>query len=206
MKSSDLLGAIKLGLLVCLFISPLASSAAQSDIYPSNPEDVVKKYLTLDAEGAWFTKEGQAELQKYTKDIIYVATIIAPYVITGYRVVASTLTDDEAIVEVEYHVIGYSENLATFDPRNEQVRKKIRLKRFEGRWIILTQIFPHMSWQAVINQLRNAQKNSAGFLANISDERKRQKYERQIKQENAHRDSLVQQITRAANAADFNSK
>jgi len=173
---------------------PAIADIADSAAYPETPAAVVERYLMLDSQGAWFTAAGRADLQKYTSDEIFVATIIAPTLITNYKVVKSSSTDDQVSVQVEYRVIGYSEDLAFFQPKNEVVRNTINVKRVNGRWTIKTQIFPHINWRSVVKQIQTAKQKSLDRLAAIHDDEKRRKIETRIKYENLQRDDMIKRI------------
>lgn len=189
---------VKLNVVLVLAVTTLlitVKSVADAAVYPATPGSVVERYLALDAEGAWFTSSGRAELQKYTRDQIDVATIIAPTLITTYKVVQISSADDQALVQIEYRVVGYSENLANFQPKNEIVRNTVNVKKLDGRWTLQTQIFPHVKWESVIKQIEAAERKSLEYLNAIDDDKKRRKLEAQIKQENLFRDDLIKRIT-----------
>jgi hypothetical protein len=184
----------------CCF--PTVNVVGVENSIPLTPYEVVRTYVNADVDGAWFSEEGRRELQKYTTDTIYVATIIAPTIITAYKVRDARVANESATVDVEYEVIGYSEDLGSFEARMETKKQVVELRRIEGYWKITTQIFPHMKWQTVVEQMRKSKRRSLEYLKKIQDPNDRERYTKQITYENERRDNLIRKIESAARKAN----
>jgi len=133
-----------------------------------------------------------------TTDQIYVATIIAPTIISGFKVTDIKAEESEAVVTVKYYLVGYSENFASFEQRLGSVERKVFLKKIDRKWTIVSQIFPHMYAGTVIDHLRRAQRRAQEYLNSVVDPEKRSRYEEQVKYETKQREVLIEQIKKAS--------
>ena len=175
----------------------MAEVCEGSDTSTLTPQEVVAAYLRLDANGAWITEEGREKLQRFTAAQIYVATILAPNVINGYRIESVELRKDEASISVEYDLIGRTENFSTFDMRRSLVTQEILVKKVGGQWKIQTELFPYISWIAVVRYLQEQKEQVSKDIALVKDDVKRRKLERGYKIYLNNKDRIIHQIYEA---------
>ena len=145
--------------IVLLLIIPYRVVISEERIPPTSPKATVAKYLELDARGAFLTEEGRNTLQGLglVEARLGAVSVNGPsitYVIQDYRITDSKVSGDKAVVTVEYRVIGEMVNLVAFEPRPEIHKKAIELVKKGGRWLIGTVLWPYMSWQTVVAELK----------------------------------------------------
>lgn len=145
--------------ILLLVLLMLQSSAlfAQDVRYPDTPEQVVNDYLRLDAEGAELSKDGRVRLQRLNPSnvaINYQRTLNTP-VIVSYKILQVKIVGDKATVAVEYELIGVmTDHFFDFKPRRKKKKIEVLLGKIDGLWRIESEIWPHMSWQAVVRHIK----------------------------------------------------
>ena len=124
------------------------------------PEEVVKAYLKLDAEGGILVEGKRKIMQGLYPDLSevhYSERTSVIFLIAGYRVLSVKNLKDEVRVSVEYDVIGEVEDHKIFRSRQKIERLGIGLRKIDGKWYIVTDLWHHISWQSFIAYLQDEQ-------------------------------------------------
>lgn len=116
-------------------------------------EEVVRKYLELDARGAQLTYAGQLKLSALT--VSPPDTEHATYttkVISGYRIISSAIIGNRAHVVVEFDYVGTMvDDFLAFRPGRKKSRLTIELtKTAEGSWKVNADVIPHIDWRIIV--------------------------------------------------------
>lgn len=134
-------------ILLCFLLLGAGLSGAQD-----SPRAIVARYVQLEADGASLTKSGRHQLYALTSAPLTPNREIVTHVIVTYSVLDELIKGDKAWVNVNYDLIGSTENFSTFQASRETFKQRIELQRTDSGWKITTQLAPFMSWRTVLEQ------------------------------------------------------
>lgn len=205
------LGANRRSLLWCgfgitLLFGPVQVVVGADSRQPTTPEAVVLEYLELDAQGAKLTAEGRQQMQRLAVTPVYGEHVGGPqvtHVIKMHKIVNKKIHSDRAVVTVEYELLGDILNFAKFEKRKDKSKEDFEIVKKSDGWYIRTisalDLWPYMSWQAVISQIRVEQKTAKERSESLfSSREERERMRRYLKRS----DETIRQITESAEQSD----
>lgn len=125
--------------------------------YPSTPEEVVRKFCQLDAEGKRLSGDTMSDILGLVTWIETGAEVI--FVISGFEVGKAIIADSMAKVPVEYHRLGSTDGIEFSEiPRKKITSYIYKLVKQNNMWKIQEPVSaPHVYWETAIAHLKGIQ-------------------------------------------------
>lgn len=151
-------------------LSLFAASECKADgknMYPATPEDVVRKFCQLDAEGMWLQGDTMLEVEKLVT--WYDAGAEVMYIIDSFKVGKATIYGDKASVPVDYKTIGSTDSFEFSEPSPKWKNPyTYELIKKGGIWKIDSPISaPHVHWKTAIVYLKPHPKDEPARITQL---------------------------------------